>query len=208
MRRASRTGGAIDGHLLADAFFEPLWEQVNDLGVPFGLHGPPPSPYLKDNIGHRYRGHDGMQIVAQVIGNPFHAQTELAELILGGVLERYPNLKPVMMEVNASWLPWLLWRMDEKWDMSGIDFDTHLSMKPSDYFRRQCYAEIEAEEEVGKYVIDYIGADNLLFSTDYPHSDSLFPKAVDAFLELPGISDADKRKVLWDNPAKLFNLGD
>jgi len=203
------TGGAVDGNLLCDDFFDPLWAQLNDLGVAFGLHGPPPSLYLKDNIAHRYNGHPRTQLVGQVMGNPFHAQTELAELILGGVLHRFPNLKPVMMEVNASWLTWLLWRMDEKWESSRPDLPTlgiDLPLPPSEYFKRQCYAEIEPEEEVGKYVIDYIGSDNLLFSTDYPHSDSLFPSAVDTFLALPGISDADKRKILWDNPAKLFGI--
>ena len=80
------TGGAVDGNLLCDDFFDPLWAQLNDLGVAFGLHGPPPSLYLKDNIAHRYNGHPRTQLVGQVIGNPFHAQTELAELILGGVL--------------------------------------------------------------------------------------------------------------------------
>ena len=203
------TGGAVDGNLLCDDFFDPLWAQLNDLGVAFGLHGPPPSLYLKDNIAHRYDGHPRTQLVGQVMGNPFHAQTELAELILGGVLHRFPNLKPVMMEVNASWLTWLLWRMDEKWESSRPDLPTlgiDLPLPPSEYFKRQCYVEIESEEEVGKYVIDYIGSDNLLFSTDYPHSDSLFPSAVDTFLALPGISDADKRKILWDNPAKLFGI--
>ena len=182
---------------------------MNDLGVAFGLHGPPPSLYLKDNIAHRYNRHPRTQLVRQVLGNPFHALTELSELILSGVLHRFPNLKPVMMEVNASWLTWLLWRMDEKWESSRPDLPTlgiDVPLPPSEYFRRQCYAEIEPEEEVGKYVIDYIGSDNLLFSTDYPHSDSLFPKAVDTFLALPGISDDDKRKILWDNPARLFGL--
>ena len=84
----------------------------------------------------------------------------------------------------------------------GID----LPRPPSEYFLRQCYAEIEPEEEVGKYLIDYIGSDNLLFSTDYPHSDSLFPKAVDTFLDLPGISLSDKRKIQWDNPTRLFGI--
>ena len=200
------TGGAVDGHLLSDEFFEPLWGAMDELGVPFGLHGPPPNYYLRDNIAHRYRGHRGMQIVAQVLGNPFHAQTELAELILGGVLERHPNLRVLLMEVNCSWLPWLLWRMDEKWEMNRPDLEFPLSMPPSAYYRRQCYAEVEPDEHVAAHVIDDIGADSLVFSTDYPHSDSLFPEAVNTFLAQERISVADKRKILWDNPARLFGL--
>ena len=200
------TGGAVDGRLMSDDFFEPLWDAMDELRVPFGLHGPPPTLSLRDSIAHRYRGHRGAQIVAQVLGNPFHAQTELAELILGGVLERHPDLKVLLMEVSCSWLPWLLWRMDDKWEMSRPDLEIQLSMPPSDYFRRQCYAEVEPDEHIAKYVIDHIGADNLLFSTDYPHSDSLFPKAVDTFLAMPGISPEDKRRILWDNGARLFGL--
>ena len=110
------------------------------------------------------------------------------------------------MEVNASWLPWLLWRMDDKWEVSAPDLDNHLSLAPSEYFRRQCYAEVEPEETTAAYVIDYLGADNLLFSTDYPHSDSAFPKAVDTFLDRPEFDADAKRKILWDNPAQLFGL--
>ncbi len=56
-----------------------------------------------------------------------------------------------------------------------------------------------------KYVIDYIGTDRLVFSTDYPHGDSKFPHAVETFLELP-ISDEDKKKILWDNCAEFYRL--
>ena len=204
------TGGAINGHLLCDDFFEPLWQELDGLGVPLGLHGPPANYMLKDNYNHRYFGHhQGMQVAGNALVGPVHAHTQVAELILGGVLERYPNLMPVFMEVNACWIPWLMFRLDDKWEVHADDMDHQLEMKPSDYFKRSCYAVVEPEEDVVKYTIDYLGgADNLLFSTDYPHSDSMFPKAVDTFLELDAVSDEDKRKILWDNPARIFGIAD
>ena len=200
------TGGAVNGNLLCDEFFDPLWEEMNRLGTAFGMHGPPANYLLKDNYNHRYLGHKGMEVVGNVMTGPVHAQTQLAELIIGGVLERFPNLKPAFLEVNASWLPWFLWRLDDKWETNAPDLEIKLNMLPSEYFKRQCFAVIEPEELPIKYTIDYMGADKLLFSTDYPHSDTIFPKAVSTFLELEGVSDDDKRKILWDNGAALFGL--
>jgi predicted TIM-barrel fold metal-dependent hydrolase len=198
--------GAVNGHLFSDEFFDPLWEELDRLGAPFGLHigfgG-----RVREEPRARYAGHRNMEIVANTLGQgASSAHTAVAELILGGVLERYPNMKPVVMESCVSWLPWLLWRLDEKWETFGPDVDYTLSLKPSEYFRRQCYAVMECEEDVAKYVIDFMGDENLLMSTDYPHHDSPFPHGVDTFLGLPGISAESKRKILWDNGAKLFGL--
>lgn len=199
------TKGAIDGHLLCDPFFEPLWRELNDLGTPLGLHGPGGGE-LADNIAHRYRGHPNMDVLVTAIRSPFHAESAFGELIFGGVFERFPRLQVVSMESNASWLPWLMWRLDDKFEMNRPDLEIPLSLKPSEYFRRQCYAVIEPEEDVVKYTIDYLGDDNLLFSTDYPHNDCLYPEAVNTFLAQEDISDQSKRKILWDNGARLYGL--
>ena len=66
--------------------------------------------------------------------------------------------------------------------------------------RRGCHGGRPA-----KLAIDWIGNDNIVFSTDYPHGDSKYPDAVTSFLEL-GIPDDAKRKILWDNCASLYNL--
>ena len=78
-------------------------------------------------------------------------------------------------------------------------------MAPSEYFKRQCFASAEPDEEPVKYVVDYLGNDRLVFSTDFPHGDSKFPEAIDSFLQLP-ISDDDKRKILWDNCAYYYGI--
>ena len=78
--------------------------------------------------------------------------------------------------------------------------------KPSELFRRQCFVSVEPEEELCKHVVTEVGDDNLVLSTDWPHDDSRFPHALDAFLGQASLSQATKRKVLWDNTARLYKL--
>jgi predicted TIM-barrel fold metal-dependent hydrolase len=111
------------------------------------------------------------------------------------------------LEANCSWLPWLLWRLDEGYEREGDVFMPELTMPPSEYFKRQCWVSVEPDETPAKYVIEELGADQLVFSTDYPHGDSRYPEAVEAFLELP-LSDEHKRKILWDNCARFYAVKD
>ena len=62
------------------------------------------------------------------------------------------------------------------------------------------------DEELVRVVIDEIGDDNIVMSTDYPHADGPYPHATEEFLGLPGISDQSKRKILWDNCIRLYGL--
>jgi predicted TIM-barrel fold metal-dependent hydrolase len=78
-------------------------------------------------------------------------------------------------------------------------------MKPSEYFKRNCYLSVEADEAPAKQYIEWYGDDNLVFSTDYPHADSKYPKSVEAFLGLP-LPEQSKRKILWNNWSKLYNI--
>ena len=84
---------------------------------------------------------------------------------------------------------------------------SNLDKAPSEYFRSNCYLSVEADETTAKYYIDWFGDDNLVFSTDYPHGDSKYPLAVANFLKMP-ISEDSKRKILWDNWARLYDLTD
>jgi predicted TIM-barrel fold metal-dependent hydrolase len=82
---------------------------------------------------------------------------------------------------------------------------THLSMPPSEYFRRQGFCAVECDEAFVTHVVDAVGDDNLVTTTDYPHGDSKYPKAMDLFLALP-LSDRSKKKILWDNALRLYAL--
>ena len=199
------TTHGVDDHLLLDDFYEPLWAELDRLGAPLGLHVSNSAQH--DNIRVRYQGHPRTEVLMRSIAGVYYAMTSLEELIYGGVLERYPSIKPVIMETSVGWLPWLLWRMDEMWDTFGPDAGHSLTLRPSDYFRRQCYAVADCDEDLARYVVDYGLENNILFSTDYPHHDSPWPEGVNTFLGLEGLTDAAKRKIMWDNGAALYGIG-
>ena len=79
-------------------------------------------------------------------------------------------------------------------------------MRPSEYFKRQCWLSVECDEEPARHTVDALGDGNIVFSTDYPHGDSKYPESVDNFLTLP-LSEQAKRNILWDNCARLYDLG-
>ena len=201
---AAMPSSALNGQLLSDESFNPLWAELERLRVPIGFH--PAGGRLKDDIRARYRGHRRTGVIQRTVSRQFYAGTAVAELILGGALEEFPGLQVVVMEAGVSWLPWLLWWMDEQWEMFSPDVDYALSLTPTEYFKRQCWAVVDCSEDVARYAIDYGLGDRLLISTDYPHHDSPFPNGIDLFLGHAGITDEQKRKIMWDNGAAVFGL--
>ena len=193
----------VNGRHVQDEYFDPLWTAIEELGVPVCFH--PTAGNNQPCAENVFLGHKPKLLVsafAQPLGNLMG----MAEFIVGGILERHPRLKVGFLEGNCGWLPWLLYRLDEYWEIQGEDEEVPLSLKPSEYFHRQCFIHIDVDEYVGMDVIRRLGADNFFFSTDYPHFDSRFPHATEKFLALEGIDAQSKRKILWDNPARMYNL--
>ena len=93
----------------------------------------------------------------------------------------------------------------EGYEREGDVFMPELTMAPSEYFKRQCYVSVEPDENPARHLIEELGSNRIVFSTDYPHGDSRYPEAVEGFLKLP-LSDEDKRKILWDNCARFYAL--
>jgi predicted TIM-barrel fold metal-dependent hydrolase len=78
-------------------------------------------------------------------------------------------------------------------------------MLPSEYFKRQCYIALDVDEEPAVDVVNKMGADYFVVSTDYPHSDGAFPEAMEQFFGLP-FGDEVRRKILWTNCARLYSI--
>ena len=192
----------VKGRNWHDPYFEPLWAELERLRVPLGFHEGF-GPYLPQ-VGDRF-GAD-LQMVHTAC-HPMEMMLAAISMIGGGVLERHPELRVAFLEGNCGWVPFLLWRLDEHYEVTFRRPDSALSLKPSEYFRRQCFVSVEADEDFVKQVIEAIGDDTIVFSTDWPHGDSKYPHAVEAFMKLP-ISDESKRKILWDNCARYYGITD
>jgi len=136
----------------------------------------------------------------------FRSMLACMDIIMGGVMERFPKLRFAFLEAQCGWLPFWLDRMDEHYEWREPYGEmTHLSAKPSEYFRRQGFCAVECDEEFVSHVVAAFGDDNLVTTTDYPHGDSKYPGAMDRFLALP-LSDSSKQKILWDNALRLYAL--
>ena len=190
----------VKGRNWHDPYFEPLWNELERLGVPLGFHEGF-GPYLAQT-GDRF-GAD-LQMVHTAC-HPMEMMLAVISMIGGGVLARHPALRVAFLEGNCGWVPFLLWRLDEHYEVTFRRPDSPLTMKPSEYFKRQCFVSVEADEDFVKQVIEAIGDDTIVFSTDWPHGDSKYPRAVESFMKLP-ISDQSKRKILWDNCARYYGV--
>jgi predicted TIM-barrel fold metal-dependent hydrolase len=138
---------------------------------------------------------------------PMQLDEPLAVMIFGGILDRNRSFQLVLAEAGVGWLPYFVARMDASFQKhsktSGFTSDQRL---PSEIFREQVFATFE-EEPLGKALLPLLGDDNIMWASDYPHTDSTFPwsrKAVDELAE--GLSPESVRKVTGENCRRLYRL--
>jgi len=183
--------------------YDPLWAECQRQDVAVGFHEGIPC-MLPVAMGERFAGiHEDIWLTEHVASHAIEQMYACLSMIAGGVCERFPELRIAFLEGNCSWLPFWLWRMDEHYEVRERKLKKHLPLPPSEYFKRQCFAGVEADEALAVNVFDWMGDSNLVFSTDFPHADSRFPHAVDTLLEQP-FPEESKGKILWDNCARLY----
>ncbi len=195
----------VAGKHVHDTEFDPLWAELERLQVPACFHGTS-GAVSQEYLGTRLAGHPGYRTLSHASVFPLEQMMAMGSMILGGVLERFPHLKVAFLEGNCSWLPWWLYRLDDQWGKFGAGESVQLAEKPSTYFARQCFISIDPDELPAVDMLNRLGDDNVVFSSDYPHPDSAFPYAVEEFLAIDGISSSSKKKILWDNCARLYGL--
>ncbi|HTO10622.1 MAG TPA: amidohydrolase family protein [Candidatus Binatia bacterium] len=189
------------GRLWTDRAYDPLWGRLQRLNVPVAFHEGTYPKAIPTAGADRFDNF----LFQHVISHPFEQQLVCLSLVAGGVLERFPRLRVAFMESGCGWLPYWLQRIDEHCEeLPWMAPD--LTMRPSEYFRRQCFISVEAKDSEIAHVANAIGSDRLLFASDFPHYDAVFPGAVRAFVSNCGLTRSHAMKVLADNAAQLLGL--
>jgi predicted TIM-barrel fold metal-dependent hydrolase len=126
-----------------------------------------------------------------------------------GIPEKFSKLRIAFLECGAGWVPYWMERMDEEWEKRG-DVEAPLcKQKPSEYITHgNWFFATEPEEEMLPYVIERIGEDRIVFASDYPHWDALFPNVVSTIRGRKDISERAKEKILGKNANALYGWND
>jgi uncharacterized protein len=136
-----------------------------------------------------------------------HAPEQLiacTAVIYSGLLEKYQELRVAFLEAGAGWVPFWMEHMDEEYELRSFDAPL-LKAKPSEYMTNgRVFVSCEPEEKTLRYVPDFFPADNILFASDYPHWDGLFPNTVATLADRSDVPDALKHKIFSDNPKRFY----
>lgn len=191
----------VKGRLLSDPSYEPFWASCEELGIAVSLHEGTHSRLPTagaDRFNTRFALH--------ACSHPLEQMMALLALIESGVLERYPKLRVGLLESGCGWLPYWLWRLDREYEELRWEVAENVKMKPSEYFRRQCFIAIEPSEPYLAHLIEFIGSDNLIFGSDYPHMDHNPDVVAEVVALQEQLPKETVYKILWDNSVRFYGL--
>jgi predicted TIM-barrel fold metal-dependent hydrolase len=183
--------------------WDPVWAAADETGIPVSFHTTgyamrrPDNDEMAKEYSAQVRG--TALTLFQIAGAEF-----LAGIVFSGALDRYPGMKFVLGECGASWIPYVLSRMDEEYEDQFQDLN--FKLKPSELWRRQGYTTYQHETTIAD-MVHLVGEDNIIWGSDYPHPDGIWPDSLQVIEEDLGRVHADvRRKIICENAAKLYGF--
>ena len=183
--------------------YEPLWAAAASLNLPLSLHTATRRVQSNSALGER-----SVQDASRRSTKAFLPAISMCDMIFSGVFERYPTLRVAIVEFELSWLPYVLTNMDytyrERNQEAFVRFKGDTI--PSDFVARNVYLSFQ-EDEDGIRMRDRIGIDRMMWGSDYPHSESTFPRSREVLDEiLEGVPEIDRAKIVCHNTAGLYGF--
>ena len=200
---------SFDQPLLGDPHWNPLWEVAVELDLPISFHIGSGNMEL-GLLESKMASYGRMAAFTELSVDIFLKNAmQLNDLIMSGVLARYPDIKFISVESGIGWVPFALEALDYQFHGNDVaEEHPEFDLLPSEYFARNVYACYWFEQLAPRRLIDKVGADNILFETDFPHPTSLYGDEVHARIK-GGLSDCEesvRRKILWENGQKLYKV--
>ncbi|HUD17486.1 MAG TPA: amidohydrolase family protein [Acidimicrobiales bacterium] len=193
---------------LGSRAWDPLWAACSDLELPVHFHIG--ASLTTMNFYGNYPWPSQHEDVALGIGGTLlfvgNARV-VVNVICSGLLDRFPNLKMVSVESGCGWIPFILEALDYEMAENAPHLADELSLRPSEYFKRQMYATTWFERKQLASVVEAVGEDNIMFETDFPHPTCLFPDPLEtAARNMVDLTPEVQRKILSENAVRLYRL--
>jgi predicted TIM-barrel fold metal-dependent hydrolase len=189
------------GRSLSDRNYDAVWDSAEELEVPIGIHEG--SSVIVPTLG---ADRPFNPLILHAVSHSFEEMLACAQLIAFGVLERHPALRCVFLESSGGWAPFWLERLDEQSESFG-GFCPDMKLRPSEYFARQCSISFEVDEKTLPALVPFIGAERIVWGSDYPHHDATFPGAVEAIRHtVAPCTTATQARVLGLNARQMYGL--
>ncbi|MEX1217171.1 MAG: amidohydrolase family protein [Acidimicrobiales bacterium] len=194
---------------LHHACYEPIWQACEELGMPVNHHTGSAAPPM---------GPDPEDVVTFLLEVSWYAHRAFYQLILGGALERHPNMQVVFTEQGTAWIPGELARLDYFFDRMrfsdgaqeqvwGAEVMAKLSLQPSEYWARQCHVGASFIRPIELGVRYEVGVDRIMWGSDYPHKEASWPYSRQAIaLAFAGVPRHEVEQMLSLNAAKLYGF--
>ncbi len=188
------------------AIYQPLWAMACDLDMPLSMHVATGRQQLSVD--------PSQESTRRVTEAAFYLQDHfvrksIGEMIFGGVFERHPTLRIGSIEHEVSWAPFFLFQMDYCYTdrpLRGDWIRFKNDALPSSFFHQNCFVSFQ-EDTVGLRVRDVVGVENLLWGSDYPHTESTFPRSREITAEvLKDVPESEQALILRDNTARLYGF--
>jgi predicted TIM-barrel fold metal-dependent hydrolase len=190
------------GRTISHPSHEPFWAAAEELGVTVGIHEG--SSNFIETVAADRRPFN--PLILHAVSHTFEQMLACASLITSGVMQHHPALRFAFLEAGGGWAPYWLWRLDEQVDGFG-GFCPEMKLTPSEYFARQCWISFEIDEPTLPALAPIIGADRILWGSDYPHHDSTFPGAVDKLrATIAPLGAREQDQVLGTNALACYGM--
>jgi predicted TIM-barrel fold metal-dependent hydrolase len=204
-----------------DPELDPVWAACQETSLPLGQHGGTGAPM--------YQPQSFASFMVLATEHSFFSGRSLWQLLLGGVFDRFPDLKIAYIETEHWWLGPVMDLLDRREQMGDdwTEFAETLrrakpyKRMPSDYWRSNCSVGLSPfhidENELAQLGLTdrndsngfVLSSDNAMVGVDYPHPETAYPgllRQVKAFVDQPRVTESDVRKVLFENAAELFHF--